>query len=150
HIADVSHYVTEGSLLDDEAHSRGTSVYFPGRVLPMLPERLSNGLCSLNPRVDRLVLSAILELDAPGRVTASPFLEGVIRSAHRMTYTEVARLIEAPPTREDRERYGPFVERFRLMGDVAALLRRRREARGSIDFDLPDADIVLDDAGLVV
>ncbi|HEY1250006.1 MAG TPA: ribonuclease R [Thermoanaerobaculia bacterium] len=150
HIADVSHYVTEGSLLDDEARSRGTSVYFPGRVLPMLPERLSNGLCSLNPRVDRLVLSAILELDAHGRVTGSEFVKGVIRSAHRMTYTDVARLIDSPPTREDRERYGPFVERFRLMAEVAALLRRRREARGSIDFDLPDADIVLDDAGLVV
>ncbi|HEY4229746.1 MAG TPA: ribonuclease R [Thermoanaerobaculia bacterium] len=150
HIADVSHYVTEGSLLDEEARSRGTSVYFPGRVLPMLPERLSNGLCSLNPRVDRLVLSAILELDATGRVVGSDFVKGVIRSAHRMTYTDVARLIEAPPTREDQIRYGPFAERFRLMGEVAALLRKRREARGSIDFDLPDADIVLDDAGLVV
>jgi ribonuclease R len=150
HIADVSHYVTEGSLLDEEARSRGTSVYFPGRVLPMLPERLSNGLCSLNPRVDRLVLSAILELDGTGRVVGSEFVKGVIRSAHRMTYTDVARLIEAPPTREDQTRYGPFVERFRLMAELAALLRRRREARGSIDFDLPDADIVLDDAGLVV
>jgi ribonuclease R len=116
----------------------------------MLPERLSNGLCSLNPRVDRLVLSAILELDATGRVVGSDFVKGVIRSAHRMTYTDVARLIEAPPTREDQTRYGPFAERFRLMGEVAALLRKRREARGSIDFDLPDADIVLDDAGLVV
>jgi ribonuclease R len=150
HIADVSHYVIEGSLLDEEARSRGTSVYFPGRVLPMLPERLSNGLCSLNPRVDRLVLSAILELDGTGRVVGSEFVKGVIRSAHRMTYTDVARLIEAPPTREDQTRYGPFVERFRLMAELAALLRRRREARGSIDFDLPDADIVLDDAGLVV
>jgi ribonuclease R len=150
HIADVSHYVMEGSLLDEEARSRGTSVYFPGRVLPMLPERLSNGLCSLNPRVDRLVLSAILELDGTGRVVGSEFVKGVIRSAHRMTYTDVARLIEAPPTREDQTRYGPFVERFRLMAELAALLRRRREARGSIDFDLPDADIVLDDAGLVV
>ena len=150
HIADVSHYVTEDSLLDEEARSRGTSVYFPGRVLPMLPERLSNGLCSLNPRVDRLVLSAILELDGTGRVLGSEFVKGVIRSAHRMTYTDVARLIEAPPTREDQTRYGPFVERFRLMAEVAALLRKRREARGSIDFDLPDADIVLDDAGLVV
>ena len=150
HIADVSHYVREGTLLDDEARSRGTSVYFPGRVLPMLPERLSNGLCSLNPGVDRLVLSAILELDAKGRVTGSEFAKGVIRSAHRMTYTEVARLLETAPTREDERRYGPFVEAFRTMGEVAGLLRQRREARGSIDFDLPDADVVLDDAGLVV
>jgi len=150
HIADVSHYVEEGSALDDEARSRGTSVYFPGRVLPMLPEHLSNGLCSLNPRVDRLVLSAILELDAKGRVVGSDFAKGVIRSAHRTTYTEVARLLETPPTTEDRHRYGLFLDDFRLMGEVAALLRARREARGSIDFDLPDADVVLDDAGLVV
>jgi ribonuclease R len=150
HIADVSHYVEQDTGLDDEARSRGTSVYFPGRVLPMLPERLSNGLCSLNPRVDRLVLSAILELDARGRVTGADFARGVIRSAHRMTYTEVARLLESPPTVEDQRRYGRFLEDFRMMGEVAALLRKRREARGSIDFDLPDADIVLDDAGLVV
>ena len=150
HIADVSHYVEEGSVLDDEARSRGTSVYFPGRVLPMLPERLSNGLCSLNPRVDRLVLSAILELDAKGRVTGSEFTKGVIRSAHRMTYTEIARILEQPANPDDARRYGPFLEDFRLMGHVASLLRERREARGSIDFDLPDADIVLDDAGFVV
>jgi ribonuclease R len=150
HIADVSHYVEEGSTLDDEARSRGTSVYFPGRVLPMLPERLSNGLCSLNPRVDRLVLSAILELDAKGRVTGAEFTKGVIRSAHRMTYTEVARILEGQLNPDDARRYGAFLGDFRLMGEVAALLRHRREARGSIDFDLPDADIVLDDAGLVV
>jgi ribonuclease R len=150
HIADVSHYVAEGGVLDDEARSRGTSVYFPGRVLPMLPERLSNGLCSLNPRVDRLVLSAILELDGQGRVTGSDFVKGVIRSGHRMTYTEVARILESPESEADRGRYGAYLADFRLMGEVAELLRRRREARGSIDFDLPDADIVLDDAGLVV
>ena len=150
HIADVSHYVAEGTALDDEALSRGTSVYFPGRVLPMLPERLSNGLCSLNPRVDRLVLSAILELDRKGRVTKSEFVQGVIRSAHRMTYTEVARLLESAPTAADESRYGPFLEDFRSMAELAALLRKRREARGSIDFDLPDADVVLDDEGLVV
>jgi ribonuclease R len=150
HIADVSHYVDEGSVLDDEALSRGTSVYFPGRVLPMLPERLSNGLCSLNPRVDRLVLSAILETDQKGRVTKAEFFKGVIRSAHRMTYTEVARLLEASPSAADRARYGPFLEDFRAMAELAAHLRARREARGSIDFDLPDADVVLDDEGLVV
>ena len=156
HIADVSHYVNEGSVLDDEARSRGTSVYFPGRVLPMLPERLSNGLCSLNPRVDRLVLSAILDLDSKGRVTGSDFVKGVIRSGHRMTYTEVARILEAAPTgatpsdKDDERRYGPYLGDFRLMGEVAALLRERREARGSIDFDLPDADVVLDDEGLIV
>jgi ribonuclease R len=150
HIADVSHYVAPGTALDDEALSRGTSVYFPGRVLPMLPERLSNGLCSLNPRVDRLVLSAILETDKKGRVTKSEFVQGVIRSAHRMTYTEVARLLESRPSAADESRYGPFLDDFRAMGELAALLRERRFARGSIDFDLPDADVVLDDEGLVV
>jgi ribonuclease R len=150
HIADVSHYVREGTGLDDEARSRGTSVYFPGRVLPMLPEHLSNGLCSLNPRVDRLVLSAILETDRRGKVVGSEFVKGVIRSSHRMTYTDVARLLETNPTAADRERYGPLLEDFRSMGELALRLRERREARGSIDFDLPDADVVLDDAGLVV
>jgi ribonuclease R len=150
HIADVSRYVAEGTALDAEALSRGTSVYFPGRVLPMLPERLSNGLCSLNPRVDRLVLSAILETDAKGRVTKSEFVKGVIRSAHRMTYTEVARLVETKPTAADQSRYGPFLDDFRAMAELAAILRKRRDARGSIDFDLPDADVVLDDEGLVV
>jgi len=150
HIADVSNYVAEGTALDGEALSRGTSVYFPGRVLPMLPERLSNGLCSLNPRVDRLVLSAVLETDRKGRVTKSEFVKGVIRSAHRMTYTEVARLLETRPGSEDQSRYGAFLDDFRAMAELAALFRQRREARGSIDFDLPDADVVLDDAGLVV
>jgi ribonuclease R len=150
HIADVSRYVAEGTALDEEALSRGTSVYFPGRVLPMLPEHLSNGLCSLNPRVDRLVLSAILETDKKGRVTKSEFVKGVIRSAHRMTYTDVARLLETRPGKEDLKRYGALLDDFKAMADLAALLRERREARGSIDFDLPDADIVLDDAGLVV
>ena len=150
HIADVSHYVQEGTALDDEARSRGTSVYFPGRVLPMLPEHLSNGLCSLNPRVDRLVLSALLELDRHGRILKADFVKGVIRSAHRMTYTEVARLLESRLSSEDEHHYGPFLEDFRVMGELAALLRRRREGRGSIDFDLPDADVVLDDEGLVV
>ena len=150
HIADVSNYVEEGTALDDEARSRGTSVYFPGRVLPMLPERLSNGLCSLNPRVDRLVLSALLELDRTGRVLKAEFARGVIRSSHRMTYTEVARLLETKPTSDDAHRYGPFLDDFQVMGELAALLRKRREGRGSIDFDLPDADIVLDDEGLVV
>jgi ribonuclease R len=150
HIADVSHYVAEATVLDEEARSRGTSVYFPGRVLPMLPERLSNGLCSLNPGVDRLVLSAILEVNTRGRVASSEFVKGVIRSRERMTYTEVARLLETRPNEQDRQRYGPLLEDFQTMGELAALLRRTRESRGSIDFDLPDADVVLDDVGLVV
>jgi ribonuclease R len=150
HIADVSRYVREGTALDDEARSRGTSVYFPGRVLPMLPEHLSNGLCSLNPEVDRLVLSALIETDRKGRVVSAEFVKGVIRSAARMTYTEVARLLENGPTHADKDRYGPLLEDFRNMAALAGKLREWREARGSIDFDLPDADVVLDDQGLVV
>jgi ribonuclease R len=150
HIADVSHYVLDGTALDDEARSRGTSVYFPGRVLPMLPEHLSNGLCSLNPGVDRLVLSALIETDRKGRVLSAEFVKGVIKSSERMTYTEVARLLESGPTHSDKDRYGPLLEDFRDMAALAAKLRERREARGSIDFDLPDADVVLDDQGLVV
>jgi ribonuclease R len=150
HIADVSHYVREATALDDEARSRGTSVYFPGRVLPMLPEHLSNGLCSLNPGVDRLVLSALIEIDRKGRVVSADLVKGVIKSSERMTYTEVARLLESGPTHADKERYGPLLDDFRDMAALAAKLRERREARGSIDFDLPDADVVLDDQGLVV
>ncbi|HMF08398.1 MAG TPA: RNB domain-containing ribonuclease, partial [Thermoanaerobaculia bacterium] len=103
-----------------------------------------------NPRVDRLVLSALLEIGPKGRVLSAEFVKGVIHSRERMTYTEVARLLETSPTEADRRRYGALLEDFRTMGELAALLRRRREARGSIDFDLPDADVVLDDAGLVV
>jgi ribonuclease R len=149
HIADVSHYVAPGTLLDDEARGRGTSVYFPGRVVPMLPEKLSNGLCSLNPGVDRLVVSAIIDFDEAGRVQGARFVRGIIRSLERMTYTEVARLL-AEPTVADEIRYGALLPDFRLMGELAEHLRRRREARGAIDFDLPDADVILDNAGVIV
>ncbi len=149
HIADVSHYVREGTSLDAEARWRGTSVYFPGRVVPMLPERLSNSLCSLMPRADRLTLSAVLELDPTGRVLESRFTKGVIRSAERMTYTEVARILSAP-SGADAERYGRLLEGFRHMRELALLLRARREGRGAIDFDLPSASVELDDEGYVI
>jgi ribonuclease R len=149
HIADVSHYVREGTRLDAEARWRGTSVYFPGRVVPMLPERLSNGLCSLNPRVDRLTLSATIDFDVSGRVTNASFSRGVICSAARMTYTEVARMLDHS-TPEDERHYGGLLKSFRLMGELAAILRKRREARGSIDFDLPSAAVMLDDEGYVI
>ncbi|HWC65464.1 MAG TPA: ribonuclease R [Thermoanaerobaculia bacterium] len=149
HIADVSHYVREGSALDAEARWRGTSVYFPGRVVPMLPERLSNGLCSLNPRVDRFTLSAGIDFDASGRVKQTVFTKGVICSAARMTYTEVARLLDHA-TPEDERHYGGIVKSFRVMRELAGVLRKRRESRGSIDFDLPSAAVMLDDEGYVI
>ena len=149
HIADVSHYVTEGSLLDGEARWRGTSVYFPGRVVPMLPEKLSNGLCSLNPRVDRLTMSAILELDERGVVQSASFQKSVIRSAARMTYTEVARLL-SERTAEDERRYGELLPMFDRMAELARVLHARRDTRGSIDFDLPSASVTLDDDGFVI
>ncbi|HET9796285.1 MAG TPA: ribonuclease R [Thermoanaerobaculia bacterium] len=149
HIADVSHYVQEGTRLDAEARWRGTSVYFPGRVVPMLPERLSNGLCSLNPRVDRFTLSVGIDFDKAGRVKQMVFTKGVICSAARMTYTEVARLLDHA-TPEDERHYGGLVRSFRTMRELATLLRKRREARGSIDFDLPSAAVTLDDEGYVI
>jgi ribonuclease R len=145
HIADVAHYVERNSSLDREAHVRGTSVYFPNRAVPMLPEELSNGICSLNPKVDRLVMSAIMEIDASGNTVRSDFTPGVIRSAERMTYTNVHKILEGDP--EMNERYAPLVGNFRRMKELALLLNKKRVARGSIDFDLPEPIIEFDDQG---
>jgi ribonuclease R len=145
HIADVAHYVGRGSALDREARLRGTSVYFPNRAVPMLPEELSNGICSLNPKVDRLVMSAIMEMDADGNVVGADFTPGVIRSAERMTYTNVNKVLESDP--EMTVRYAPLVDSFRRMKELALLLNRRRGARGSIDFDLPEPVIEFDKDG---
>jgi ribonuclease R len=145
HIADVAHYVRRGAPLDREARLRGTSVYFPNRAVPMLPEELSNGICSLNPHADRLVMSAVLELDARGAVTASRFTNGVIHSAERMTYTSVNKVLEGDA--EMNQRYSAQVEHFRLMRELALLLNARRTARGSIDFDLPEPVIEFDELG---
>ncbi|HVB07882.1 MAG TPA: RNB domain-containing ribonuclease, partial [Candidatus Acidoferrales bacterium] len=148
HIADVAHYVRRGSELDREARLRGTSVYFPNRGVPMLPEELSNGICSLNPHVDRLVMSAILQLDKTGKVVKTEFTPGVIRSAERMTYTNVHKILEGDP--EMTQRYAPLVSEFRRMKELALALNARRAARGSIDFDLPEAIIEFDDAGRMI
>src|SRR5690606_35913186 len=102
-IADVSHYVRVGSALDQEAHKRGTSVYFPKRVIPMLPEKLSNGLCSLNPDIDRLCQFAEIQVSASGNITRFQFAEGVMRSRHRLTYTQVGALLEEPESRLAQE-----------------------------------------------
>ena len=145
HIADVAHYVRRGSALDREARLRGNSVYFPDRALPMLPEELSNGICSLNPRVDRLVMSVVMEIDAAGNPLHADFAPGVIRSAERMTYTDVNKVLEGDP--QANRRYGALADGFRQMKELALLLHKRREARGSIDFDLPEPVIEFDEAG---
>jgi ribonuclease R len=145
HIADVSHYVTPGSAIDGEARLRGTSVYFPDRAVPMLPFELSTNICSLIPQADRLVVSALIEFDRHGEPLRFEFCRGVIRSAERMTYTNVHLLLEGDPAQ--RTRYAPLVERFELMRELAEILQRKRYKRGSIDFDLPEPLIEFDEAG---
>ena len=147
HIADVAHYVTPGSALDDEARLRGTSVYFPDRAVPMLPLELSTDICSLRPHVDRLVLSCVMEIDHRGEIVRYDLSEGVIRSAERMTYTDVSAVLEGDAIL--RQRYAPLVATFELMRDLALILNRKRERRGSIDFDLPEPIIEFDDHGLM-
>jgi ribonuclease R len=145
HIADVSHYVRPGTPIDEEAYLRGTSVYFPDRAVPMLPLELSTEVCSLKPSVDRLVLSALLEIDRRGDVVAQRFCRGVIRSVERMTYTNVHLLLEGDAGQ--RERYSKLVERFELMQELALVLNRKRAQRGSIDFDMPEPLIEFDEFG---
>jgi len=148
HIADVSHYVREGSALDREAYERATSVYFPERAVHMFPSELSTGLCSLNPHVDRLVQSCFMEVDRRGEVVRYEFHDGVINSDERMTYTDVnAILTDRNP--ELLERYEPLVPMFELMGELFQVLNDARRRRGSIDFDLHEAEIVMDEAGMV-
>ena len=148
HIADVSHYVRRGSALDREARLRGTSVYFPNRAVPMLPEELSNGICSLKPREDRLVMSAVMELDANGEIVASEFARGVIRSAERMTYTAVNAVLQNDAAATAQ--YAHLAENFRAMRDLALILNARRARLGSIDFDLPEPVIQFDDGGKMI
>ena len=148
HIADVSHYVRPGSPIDEEASMRGTSVYFPDRAVPMLPVELSSELCSLKPHVDRLVMSALLEIDNSGDVVAQDFTRGVIRSAERMTYTNVHLLLNGDAAQ--RERYAALVPRFELMQELALKLNRKRVKRGSIDFDLPEPLIEFDPEGNMI
>jgi ribonuclease R len=145
HIADVSHYVRPGSPIDAEARLRGTSVYFPDRAVPMLPFELSTNICSVVPQQDRLVMSAVLEIDHQGEVVGQEFTAGVIRSVERMTYTNVHLLLEGDIGL--RERYRPLVERFELMKELALVLNRKRVRRGSIDFDLPEPLIEFDEWG---
>lgn len=146
HIADVTHYVREGKPLDREAYNRGTSIYILNQVIPMLPERLSNGICSLNPGEDRLTLSVDMEIDKRGQIVGHEIYEAVIRSKERMVYTDVSDMLEDPEAPQ-WERYGHIKELLLDMEELAGLLRKRREAHGSIDFDLDESYIKLDDEG---
>jgi ribonuclease R len=148
HIADVAHYVTEGSSLDTEAYERGTSVYFPERAVHMFPSELATGVCSLNPHVDRLVQSCLMEIGKRGDVVRYEIHDGVIRSTERMTYTAVNALLTGHET-DTVGRYQELVPTFELMRDLFHILNGRRKRRGSVDFDLPQPEIILDAEGLI-
>jgi len=147
HIADVAHYVTAGFALDQEARLRGTSVYFPDRAVPMLPLELSTDICSLRPHVDRLVMSCVMKIDHRGEIVDYEICPGIIRSAERMTYTDVNAVLEGDAG--TRNRYAGLVGSFELMRELATILNRKRERRGSIDFDLPEPVIEFDEFGLM-
>lgn len=146
HIADVSNYVQENSALDWEAYERGTSVYLVDRVIPMLPHKLSNGICSLNQGVDRLALSCLMTIDKKGSVTDYEIVETVICVDRRMTYTSVKKILEEHDEAECKE-YEKLVPMFELMEELAVILRQKRHKRGSIDFDFPESKIILDAEG---
>ncbi len=145
HIADVGHYVTAGSLLDREAYHRGTSVYFPDRVIPMLPQALSNGICSLHPGVDRLTLSCEMEIDAKGRVVDHDIYESVIRSKARMTYDDVNLILEGDPALTVE--YAEFKEMFFALDELREILRLKRDRRGALTFHFPEAKVIVDEDG---
>ncbi len=146
HIADVGYYVPEGSKLDQEAYNRGCSVYLIDRVIPMLPHRLSNGICSLNPQVDRLTLSCEMEFDENMKVVKHDIFTSVIKTKERMTYKNVRRILEDEDP-ELLERYAPLVDDFKMMRELAMKLRGRRMRRGAVDFDFEESKILLDESG---
>ena len=146
HIADVTHYVKERSVLDKEALKRATSVYLIDRVIPMLPKKLSNGICSLNPNVDRLTLSCFMTIDKSGKVIDHEIQESIIRTNERMTYTDVTKIL-VENDKELIERYDYLVDHFKAMEELAEILRKKRINRGAIDFDFDEAKIILDEKG---
>ena len=148
HIADVSNYVREGTMLDAEAFSRGTSVYLVDRVIPMLPPKLSNGLCSLNPNVDRLAMTAEMLVDREGGIYGGELYESVIRSDRRMSYKECFRILTDPKP-EDDEEYGEIVPMLIQMKELAEILRSMRERRGAVNFEMPETKVILNDDGTV-
>ncbi len=148
HIADVSYYIEEGSAIDDEAYDRATSIYLEDRVLPMLPERISNGLCSLRENEDRLAFTVTMEISPRGRLIHYEIFESVIRSRHRMTYDEVFAILQDGA--EAKERFSEFADNLRTMNKLARVLRAKRMARGSLDFNFPEARAIFDHEGEVV
>ena len=146
HIADVSHYVTEGSALDKEALKRGTSVYLVDRVIPMIPHKLSNGICSLNQGEDRLALSCLMDIDEKGNIVGHRICETVINVDRRMSYTSVKKILVDNDTNEIMK-YKELVPMFHMMEEATELLRKKRFARGSVDFDFPESKIILDENG---
>ncbi len=149
HIADVSHYVTENSPLDKEAKKRGNSVYLVDRVIPMIPHRLSNGICSLNEEVDRLALSCLIDIDESGNVLGHEIAETLISVDKRMTYNSVKMILE-DEDQEEISKYVSFVPMFKLMKELAMILREVRHNRGSLDFDFPESKIIVDEKGFPI
>lgn len=148
HIADVGHYVQKDGILDKEAYKRGTSVYFCDRVVPMLPKELSNGICSLNEGVDRLTLSCMMKIDKDGNVVSHEICSSFIRSKHRMTYTSVFKMLEGDE--EENKKYADIADIIHNMGELSDLLLKKRQERGSIDFDFPETYLVIDENGKLV
>ncbi|MGY5388794.1 ribonuclease R [Bacillus spizizenii] len=148
HIADVSHYVTENSPIDKEALERGTSVYLVDRVIPMIPHRLSNGICSLNPKVDRLTLSCEMTINSQGQVTEHEIFQSVIKTTERMTYSDVNKIL-VDDDEELKQKYEPLVPMFKDMERLAQILRDKRMNRGAVDFDFKEAKVLVDDEGAV-
>lgn len=146
YIADVSYYVKEGTPIDKEAFERGTSVYLVDRVIPMIPHRLSNGICSLNPKVDRLTLGCEMEIDTTGKVVNHEIFQSVIRTTERMTYSDVNKIL-VDQDEELREQYEPLVPMFEQMEQLASILRSKRMGRGAIDFDFKEAKVLVDEEG---
>ncbi|TWL12204.1 Ribonuclease R [Bacillus licheniformis] len=146
HIADVSHYVTEGSPIDQEAYERGTSVYLVDRVIPMIPHRLSNGICSLNPKVDRMTMSCEMLINPQGQVVEHEIFQSVIKTTERMTYSDVNKIL-VDDDEELKQKYEALVPMFKDMEDLAAILRGKRMERGAVDFDFKEAKVLVDEEG---
>lgn len=147
-IADVTHYIKEGTALDNDAYARGTSVYLTDRVIPMIPKKLSNGICSLNPQVNRLTITCTMEFDADGHVVNHEIFPAVIKTKHRMTYDDVTAILNGD--KHLRTEYAKYVDHFDLMLEMAEVLKKKRHMRGSIEFDVKEAKIKVDDAGFPV